>query len=325
MAHSGSVTTRAAVGRRDRRWLLGALAVVAAFMIGEFIAGLLANSLALLADAGHMLTDAAALLLAVVASRVAERPARGAFTYGFGRVDALSGQANGITLVLLAIWFVVEGIRRLFHPETVHGAVVTVVALIGIVCNVVATWLAGRADRRGLNVRGVLAHLTTDVWAFGSTLAAGVVIMLTGWLRADAIASLFVAGLMLWTGGGLVRAAYRVFLEAAPAGMDPAQVGADMAAVDGVAQVHDLHVWELGGQYSALSAHVLVHPALDCHTVAERLRARLADEHGIEHVTLQVDHADDRAAHRVDRCADPHGDVHVSPVADGSTSSRPAD
>jgi cobalt-zinc-cadmium efflux system protein len=299
--------------RRDRRWLLAALAVITAFMIGELVAGLLANSLALLADAGHMLTDAGALLLALLASRVAERPARGAFTYGFGRVDALSGQANGITLVLLAVWFVVEGIRRLFRPESVHGVVVIVVAIIGVVMNGLATWLAGRADRRGLNVRGVIAHLATDAWAFGATLAAGIVVTATGWLRADAVASLAVAALMFWTGGGLVRAANRVFLEAAPAGVDPAQVGADMAAVHGVAQVHDLHVWELGGDNSALSAHVLVDPALDCHDVAARLRDRLAGRHGIEHVTLQVDHADDAAAHRIDECAEAHGDVHLPP------------
>jgi cobalt-zinc-cadmium efflux system protein len=300
-------------GRRDSAWLMAAFGVVTAFMIGEFIAGLLANSLALMADAGHMLTDAGALLLAVIASRVAERPARGAFTYGFARVDALSGQANGITLVLLAIWFVVEGVRRLIHPEAVHGVVVIVVAIVGIAVNVLATYLASRADSRGLNVRGVLAHLLTDIWAFAATLAAGIVITATGWVRADAVASLAVAALMFWTGGGLVRAANRVFLEAAPVGVDPAEVGAEMAAVDGVASVHDLHVWELGGQNSALSAHVLVHPSLDCHEVTTRLRQRLAVGHGIEHVTLQVDHVDDQEAHRADGCIEAHGEVHVSP------------
>jgi cobalt-zinc-cadmium efflux system protein len=311
-------------GRRDRAWLLAALGVLTAFMIGELVAGLLANSLALVADAGHMLTDVGALLLAVIASRIAERPARGAFTYGFARADVLSGQANGITLVLLAVWFVVEGVRRLIHPESVQGVVVIVVASIGIVVNAVATWLASRANRRGLNVRGVLAHLVTDVWSFGSTLAAGIVITVTGWLRADAVASLVVAGLMFWTGGGLVRAANRVFLEAAPIGVNPAEVGAEMAAVEGVASVHDLHVWELGGQNSALSAHVLVHPTLDCHEVADRLRRRLAVGHGIEHVTLQVDHADDRTAHRADGCVEAHGEVHLSPAENVQTRRPPA-
>src|SRR4051794_34874873 len=157
-----------------------------------------------------MLTDAAALLVAVIASRLAERPARGAYTYGFARVDALSGQANGITLLLLAVWFLVEGIRRLFDPSDVRGGVVAVVAMVGVVVNLPAPWLAGRADRESLNVRGVLAHLVTDVWAFVATLVAGLVIMGTGWQRADAVASLAVATLMAWTGIRLVRDAGRV-------------------------------------------------------------------------------------------------------------------
>ncbi|MDT4942703.1 MAG: cobalt-zinc-cadmium efflux system protein, partial [Pseudonocardiales bacterium] len=234
-----------APGAGDRRWLLAALGVVVVFMAAEVTAGLLAHSLALVADAGHMLTDAAALLLAVIASRLAERPARGAYTYGFARVDALSGQANGITLLLLAAWFTVEGVRRLVDPPSVHGGVVAVVAALGVLVNLVATGLASRANRASLNVKGVLAHLVTDVWAFVATLVAGLVVLGTGWSRADAVASLLVAALMAWTGVILVRAAGRVFLEAAPKGVDPLALGAELAAMAGVAQVHDLHVWVL--------------------------------------------------------------------------------
>jgi cobalt-zinc-cadmium efflux system protein len=312
MTASGHTHAHAPAGRRDRRWLLAALGAVVAFMVAEVIAGLLAGSLALIADAGHMLTDAAALLLAVVASRIAERPARGAYTYGFARIDALSGQANGITLLLLAVWFTVEGIRRIIDPSDVSGAVVAVVAVIGALVNVLATWLAGRADRAGLNVRGVLAHLTSDIWAFAATFAAGIVVVWTGWLRADPVATLMVAALMAWTGTKLVREAGRVFLEAAPQGLDPQLLGAELAAVDGVAQVHDLHVWVLGSRASAMSAHVLVSPTFDCHEVAEALRLRLADQHGIDHVTLQVDHAEQQM-HDAGNCADAHGTVHISP------------
>lgn len=300
-------------GEADRRWLLAALGVVVAFMAVEVVAGLLAHSLALLADAGHMLTDAAALLLAVVASRIAQRPARGAYTYGFARVDALSGQANGITLLLLALWFTVEGIRRVVDPSDVRGGVVAVVAVVGAIVNLLATWLAGRADRGSLNVRGVIAHLITDVWAFAATLVAGLVVVWTGWLRADAVASLVVAALMAWTGSGLVRQAGRVFLEAAPHGVDPPVLGADLAAADGVAEVHDLHVWVLGSRDAALSAHVLVDPEHDCHEVAARLRARLASGYGIGHVTLQVDHADSRT-HDARHCTDAHGAIHTAPA-----------
>ncbi|WP_375483091.1 cation diffusion facilitator family transporter [uncultured Jatrophihabitans sp.] len=311
MGHDHAAHARG--GTSDRRWLLAALAVIVVFMVAEVVAGLLAHSLALVADAGHMLTDAAALGLAVVASRIAERPARGAFTYGFTRVDALSGQANGITLLLLAVWFVVEGVRRLFDPSPVQGGVVVVVAAIGAVINVLATWLAGRADRSGLNVRGVLAHLVSDIWAFGATLVSGVVVLATGWLRADAVATFVVAALMAWTGLGLVRAAGRVFLEAAPRDTDPAGVAASLVATAGVAEVHDLHVWMIGTTETAVSAHVLVDPEFDCHAVSARLRSVLAEQWSIGHVTLQADHVD-AAGHNAAECADAHGEIHVAPA-----------
>lgn len=304
----------AAGGSADRRWLLAALVLIVAFMAGEVVAGLLAHSLALITDAGHMLTDAAAIGVAIVASRVAERPARGAYTYGFARVDALSGQANGITLLLLAVWFTIEAVRRLLSPSEVHGGVVTVVALVGAAVNLAATLLAGRADRSGLNVRGVLAHLVTDLWAFVATFLAGLVVLTTGWTRADPVASLAVAALMAWTGWSLVRAAGRVFLEAAPSDVDPGAMGSELAGVDGVAEVHDLHVWQIGSGASAMSAHVLVRPPYDCHEVSGRLRALLLERYGIGHVTLQADHAD-APVHDAGTCADAHGEVHSAPAA----------
>lgn len=294
----------------DRRWLGAALAVIVVFMAGEVVASVVASSLALLADGGHMLTDAAALGLAIVASRIAQRPPRGAFTYGFARIDALSGQISGITLILLAIWFTVEAARRLAHPSAVQGGIVTIVALIGLAMNLLATSLAARADRASLNVRGVIAHLMTDLWAFTATVIAGMVVLTTGWTRADPIASLVVAAVMVWTGWQLVHAAGRVFLEAAPVGVDPAAVGADLAVIDGVAEIHDLHVWQLGPAQPALSAHVSVLPSHDCHEVAELLRADLFARHGIAHVTLQTDHVD-AARHDPDDCA-AHGSVHRS-------------
>jgi cobalt-zinc-cadmium efflux system protein len=298
--------------RADRRWLAASFVVIVLFMVAEVVAGIAAHSLALITDAGHMITDAAAIGVAIVASRIAERPARGAYTYGFSRVDALSGQANGITLLLLAVWFVVEAVRRMLNPAEVHGGIVTVVALIGVAVNVLATALASRADRGSLNVRGVMAHLLTDIWAFLATFVAGVVVLATGWARADAIASLVVAALMAWTGWALVRAAGRVFLEAAPVGLDPAAVGESMVGVAGVAEIHDLHVWQLGPGKGALSALVLVRPSFDCHEVSERLRGTLAEEYGLRHVTLQADHAG-AARHDADQCADAHGQVHIAP------------
>lgn len=306
-AHSVTVDT-------DRRWLLAALGVILAFMAAEVVAGLMAHSLALITDAGHMITDAAAIGVAVIAARIARRPASGAYTYGFARVDALSGQANGITLLLLATWFAVLGIRRLLDPQPVHGGVVGVVALVGVGVNVLAVWLAGRADRRSLNVRGVMGHLLTDLYAFLATFVAGLVILWTGWDRADALASLVVAALMTWTGWVLVRAAGRVFLEAAPQGIDPVELGRSLAAVDGVAQLHDLHVWQLGNGADAVSAHVLVTPPNDCHDVSARLRQLLTSEYGIGHVTLQAEHAD-APGHDAGDCLEVHGEIHTSPPA----------
>ncbi len=289
---SASHDERAAGQGADGRWLLVAAATIAVFMVGEATVAVLVGSLALLSDAAHMLSDVAALVVAVVAARTARRPARGAFTYGFARVDALAGQASGVTLVLLAAWFVVEGVRHLVHPPDVPGLPVIVVAAVGVVVNIAATWIAGRSSRQSLNVRGALAHLVTDAWAFAATLLAGVVIAVTGWTRADPVASLMVAALMIWTGWGLIRDSGLVFLEAAPAGIRPAQVASRLGDVPGVAALHDLHVWDLGAGTAAMSAHVLVDPGRDCHAVGSAVRATLVAEFGIDHATLQTEHLD---------------------------------
>jgi cobalt-zinc-cadmium efflux system protein len=299
-------------GEADRRWLTLALVVLTAFTIGEAIAGLAIGSLALLSDAGHLVTDVVALAIAVLASKIAARPARGAFTYGFSRVDALSGQANGITLLLLAFWFLIEAIHRFMHPPEVSGGAMTVIALIGVAVNVVVVGLAARANANSLNVRGAVAHLINDLWAFILTAIAGLVIMKTGWTRADALASIVIAGLMILSGIDLIRKSGRVFLEAAPVGVEPSLIGQDMANVEGVGQVHDLHVWELGAGEPALSAHVMVLELFDCHEVAEKVRQVLADLHHISHATLQADHLQDEVAH--DDCASNHGPGYVGQI-----------
>ncbi len=292
----------------DVRWLAGALALLIAFMVGEVAAGLVGHSLALLTDAGHLLTDAASLVVAIVAVRVAARPAKGAYTYGFARVDALAGQANGITLLLLAGWFAALAIRHLNHPPPTAGGLMTVVAVIGVAVNIAATTLVSRADRRRLSVQGAFAHMLNDVWAFVATAAAGVIILVTGWTRADALASLVVAVLMGVAGVGLLRSSARVFLEAAPAGLDMDALGGELAEIDGVAQVHDLHVWQIGPAEPAVSAHVLVRPNYDCHGVGATLRTYLDERHGLRHATLQLDHAANLGADP--HCAEAHGPVH---------------
>jgi cobalt-zinc-cadmium efflux system protein len=275
----------------DSRKLAVALALILGFMVVEVVAGLLAGSLALLSDAGHMLTDAAAIAFSLVAIRLAARPARGVMTYGLKRVEILSAQANGVTLLVLALLILFEAVRRLIDPPDVEGGLVLAVAIVGIVVNLAATWTLSRANRRSLNVEGSFQHILTDLYAFIATAIAGGIVLWTGWLRADAIASLLVAALMLRAAYGLLRDSGRIFLEAAPTGLDPDEIGRTLVAQPCVSEVHDLHVWEISSGFPALTAHVLVSVDCDCHATRRRLADVLAEQFGIGHTTLQVDHA----------------------------------
>ncbi|WP_027758956.1 cation diffusion facilitator family transporter [Streptomyces sp. AA1529] len=313
----------------DRRWLAGALTLIVVFMAAEVVVGLAAGSLALLSDAAHMLTDAASLVLALVAMRLAARPARGGYTFGLKRAEILSAQANGLTLVLLAVWLGYEAVRRLIRPPEVEGGWVLLTALAGIAVNVAATWCVSRANRTSLNVEGAFQHLLNDLYAFLGTAVAGLIVLTTGFARADALASLAVVALMLRAGGGLIRASGRIFLEAAPAGIDPDTVGDRMAAADQVAEVHDLHIWQITSNRPALSAHVLVVPDGDCHGVRRALQRQLREDWGITHTTLQVDHLgeDDSGAllQIDDRPGAPREGGHDSESATGTESTTGAE
>ncbi|MEJ1105927.1 MULTISPECIES: cation diffusion facilitator family transporter [unclassified Kribbella] len=299
----------------DRRLLSGALALIVGFMAAEVVVGIAAGSLALITDAAHMLTDAIAIVLALIAIRLAARPPAGGFTYGLKRVEILSAQANGITLLLLAAYFVYEAINRMIDPPEVKGALVLITGVVGIVVNLLATWMISKANRSSLNVEGAYQHILNDLFAFIATAIAGLVVLVTGFARADAIAALVVAALMLKAGVSLVRDSGRIFLEAAPAHLDPQALGVELCAVEGVVEVHDLHVWEITSGEPAASAHVLVAEGLDCHQIRVEIEALLAERHQLTHSTLQVDHAtgDEVDAH----CSDAHGTVHRSVTAAG--------
>jgi len=275
----------------DRRLLAGALALIAALMAGEIVAGILAGSLALLADAGHLVSDVAALGLALAASAMASRPAQGRWTYGFRRLEILSAQANGLLLGLVGIWIVYAAIRRLVSPAEVRGGVVLVIALAGIVVNFAALALLARGSRESLNVRGAFLHVATDLAAFAGTAAAGGLVLATGWDRFDPIAGLVVAFLMFWGAFGLLRESTRIFLEVSPPNIDPDLVARAIVAEPGVDEVHDLHVWTLTSGFPVLSAHVLVAPGSDCHALRRRLESMLAERFGLDHSTLQVEHS----------------------------------
>jgi cobalt-zinc-cadmium efflux system protein len=264
-------------------------------MVGEVIAGMVASSLALLADAGHMLTDGAALAFALFAATMAARPATGRWTFGYARLEILAAQANGITLALLALWVIWSAIHRLVDPSEVRGGLVLVVALVGVVVSLVATLVLARGSRASLNVRGAFVHVATDVAAFAGTAAAGALILATGWDQFDPIASLAVATLMLWSSVGLLRESTGIFLERAPGDAEPDAIGRALVAEPDVVEVHDLHVWTVTSGFPALSAHILVTPQADCHAARRRLDAMLTERFGLTHTTLQVEHAESLA------------------------------
>jgi cobalt-zinc-cadmium efflux system protein len=274
----------------DRRRLAVALALILTFMVAEVVAGLVASSLALLSDAAHMLTDAAALGLALVAARLAARPPSGRFTFGLGRAEVLSAQLNGASLLVLGGVLAFEAVRRLISPPDVEGAIVVVIGLTGACVNLLVAWQLARAERRSLNVEGAMAHVLTDLYASVGAALAGAVILLTDFREADPIAALVVSVLMLRSGWSLLRDASAVLLEGSPEGVRTEEVGRAIAAAPGIQEVHDLHVWEVTAGFPALAAHVLVRPGDDCHGRRRELEQLLEERFDIRHTTIQVDH-----------------------------------
>jgi len=274
--------------------LAAALALIVGFMAVEVVAGILVHSLALLSDAAHMLTDAGALALSLVVIRLMRRPAAGNLTFGLKRTEVLSAQANGATLLVLAGLIVYEGVHRLIAPPKPGGLAILIVALAGIGVNLLATWQLAQANRESMNIEGSFQHILTDLFAFIATAIAGAIILATGFERADGIASLLIAAIMLKAAYGLLKDSGRVLLEIAPEGVSVERVGKAIVANRGVVQVHDLHVWTVGSDFPSLSAHVLVRPGDDCHAIRRELEQMLDRDFKIQHTTLQVDHQGDQ-------------------------------
>jgi cobalt-zinc-cadmium efflux system protein len=270
-----------------------ALALTAGFTVVEVVAGFLTDSLALLADAAHMLSDNVSIALALAAVWLARRPATPERTYGFKRAEVLAALANGVTLVVLAIWILYEAIRRFDDPPEVLGGWMLAVGVVGIGVNVAAGAILFRAREGSLNVEAAFRHVLADLLGSLGVVVAAVVILATGWLEADAVASILIALLVLASSWTILRDSTSILLESAPRGMDARAVGERLARAPGVVEVHDLHVWTITSGFPALSAHVLVGRGEDCHGRRRELEALLLDEFGIEHTTLQVDHVSD--------------------------------
>ena len=280
----------------DRRALTLVLCLTAAFMVAEVVGGVVSGSLALIADAGHMLSDSVSLALALGALSLARRPPTARLSFGFRRAEILAALANGVALVAISIWIFVEAARRLQDPPEVAGGTALLIAVIGLVVNLVGAGILWRCQGESLNMRAAFAHVIADLLgSLGVIVAAGLIIT-TGWLYADPLVSILIGVLVLVSSWRVLREATAILLEATPSGIDSDAVGRRMAEAPGVVAVRDLHIWTITSGFPALSAHVVVGPAEDCHALQGDITEMLAHDYGISHTTLQVEHCDDEAA-----------------------------
>ena len=277
----------------DRRYLSVALALIVGFLVFEVAAALVGHSLALLADAGHMLTDVGAIGASLVAAGLAARPPTETHTFGLKRAEILAAALNGITLLVVSALIAFEAVGRLLHPPAVRGGLLIVVALVGVAVNLVATMILSRANRRSLNVEGAFQHIVTDLYAFIGTVAAGIIIVVTGFQRADPIASLVVVALMVRAAVTLLRPALRILVEGTPEDVEIAEVRRHILELAEVVSVHDLHAWTLTSGQPVLSAHVVLSEGCasmgGAARVLDRLQACLAGHFDVEHSTFQLE------------------------------------
>ena len=274
----------------ERRALAIALALVAGFAGVEAIAGVAADSLALLADAAHMFSDTLALGLALFAAWLGQRPATPERSFGWRRAEVLAALANAVVLVVLGAWIVWEAIGRLSDPPAVLGGWVLAAGVAGLAVNLAAARVLHGAGS-GLNVRAAMLHVLADLASSAGVVVAGLIMLATGWPYADPIAGLLIGMLVVVSTFGVLRETVGVLLEGAPAGMDAREVGAAIASTAGVVGVHDLHLWTITSGFPALSAHVLVEAGADCHAIRREVDTLLRERFELTHTTLQVEHA----------------------------------
>ncbi|OYY14204.1 MAG: cation transporter [Polynucleobacter sp. 24-46-87] len=270
----------------NQNLLLIALVLTLGFSGVEGAAAYFANSLALISDAGHMVTDAAALGLALLAQIISRRPPSPKHSFGFGRAEALAAFVNSIAMLALVAWIMVEAVSRFYDPHQVDGLTVTVVAAIGLLMNIVVAWVLSR-DKKSVNTRAALVHVMGDLLGSVAALIAGIVIQLTGWMPIDAILSILVSLLILKSTISILRESYHFLMEGVPLHIDYLQVGNDLKNVPGVLAVHDLHVWEMTPSFPALIGHIEIDQMSEWPEIMARINEMLLSKHGIDHVTLQ--------------------------------------
>lgn len=273
-----------------------ALAINAAMLAAAAIGGVLTGSLALLADAGHVLSDVGAIVLALLAATLAARSGGPRRTFGYQRTEVMAALVNGVTLVAIAVLVVVAAIDRLGDPPSVEGAGVIVLGVVGMLGNGVATWVLARGRRDDLNLEAVLRHSAADALGSIAVVVSGAVILATGWRPIDPLASIAIAALILASSIRLVREPLDVLMEAAPPGVDVDAIARSVGSVPGVREVHELHVWTVTPGFEALAAHVVVAPGDDRDRARREVEFLLRDRYGIEHTTLQMEEEADDAA-----------------------------
>lgn len=281
---------------QNMRPLAITLVLTTTFMVAEVIGGLITGSLALLADAGHMLSDSASLALALFAFWLSGRPATPEWSFGYKRAEILAALANGVALVAIAIWIFVEAYRRFSDPPEILGGWMMVVAVIGLIVNIIGVFILSRSEGDSLNLQGALRHVLADVAGSVGAITAALIIIFTGWRYADPVVSVVIGVLVLASSWTLLRDSVSILLEASPPGIDPNEVGNTLVATEGVHEVHDLHIWTITSGFPALAAHVLVGKEENCHERRRDLEKILEKDFGIEHTTLQVDHLGDHRA-----------------------------
>jgi cobalt-zinc-cadmium efflux system protein len=272
----------------DKTRVLIAALLTGGFMVAEAIGGLVTGSLALLADAGHMLTDSIALWLAWYAFHLADRPATARHTYGLGRVKTLVAYTNGVTIFAIALWIVYEAVVRFFDPGPVLGGPMLVVALAGLAVNIAGLLILRGGNRESLNMRGAILHVLGDLLGSVAAIAAALVILATGWTPIDPILSVLVAVLILSTAWSLMRQAAHVLLEGVPENLDRDGIAGDLSAhVEGVREIHHMHVWSLDGEKTMATLHACLLDGTDPHAAVSAIKSRLATVHGIDHATVE--------------------------------------
>ncbi len=284
-AHAPGTSTRRGEVSKRLSWVLG---ITALFMVAEVVGGVLSNSLALLADAGHMFTDVAALGLSVFAMRLARRPATERRTYGYARFEILAALINGASLLLIAGLIIVEAWRRVRVPVAIDGGVMLTVATLGLCVNIVGAFLLHSHAHDNLNVRGAYLHVLGDLLGSIGAIAAGLAVLLFGWTLADPVISVVIALLILFSAWNLVREATDVLLESAPSHLDMGVIQAELRSIEGLSEVHDLHVWTLTSGFVALSGHGVIDDPAQHMRVLDEIREKMA-RFGIEHVTFQIE------------------------------------